>query len=68
MKVIVREETPNGTVVESSVTFDKEKMDCPEDNDPSCSPVMPGPIVVCRLNALKCFLFRRWCCGRKRSS
>lgn len=68
MKVIVREESPNGTVVESSVTFEKEKMECQDDNASSCQPVMPGPIAICGIRALKYFLFGRLCCGGKRNS
>lgn len=64
MKVTVREESPDGTVVESSVTFEKE--DKAEEDEPSI-PVTPGPIAVCGLRSLFCFLFGGPCCGRKRS-
>lgn len=64
MKVTVREESPDGTVVESSVTFEKE--DKVEEDEPS-TPVAPGPIAVCGLRSLFCFLFGGVCCGRKRS-
>lgn len=65
MKVTIKEESPDGTVVESSVTFEKEKENTEED-EPS-SPMMPGPIAVCGLRSLFCFLFGGICCGRKRS-
>lgn len=67
MKITIKEESPDGTVVESSVTFNKEdQKDKTEEDEPS-SKVMPGPIAVCGLRSLFCFLFGGICCGRKGS-
>ena len=68
MKVTIREESPDGTVVESSVTFEKDKESNTEEDEPASVPVMPGPIVVCGLRGLACLLFGGMCLGRKRSS
>ena len=64
MKVTIKEESPDGTVVESSVTFEKEEKT--EEDEPA-SIVAPGPIAVCGLRSVICFLLGGTCCGRKRS-
>jgi len=66
MKVTIKEESPDGTVVEeSSVTFDKEEKKTEEDEPEHI--VAPGPIAVCGLRSLICLLFGGACCGRKGS-
>lgn len=67
MKVTVREESPDGTVVESSVTFDKKETQNSEDDESTSHPVAPGPIAVCGLRSLLCFILGGRCCGRERN-
>ena len=66
MKVTIKDESPDGTVVESSVTFEKEEKLPSEDDE--TDHLSPGPIAICGLKSLFCFLFGGPCCGRKRSS